>query len=220
MKQLLQANFAPPGGWRFVDPDTGFKFKKRYRSLEELVAHVTSYRKQNGLSEIPKLSFVIEDWLCAQPNMAGRCKEVKIPSRTFAQYVKGAKSAAKMLIQGNDAFVDDEVAEARAALCVKCRHNKKNEQHSKLERYTDKYVKDIVGEKTTSVDEQLFSCEVCTCPLRPKVHISQKIIEESLSKKERRLLSMGLWDINGKIFDCWQVKPVLTVLQREKNATD
>jgi hypothetical protein len=218
MKQLSNSNLAPPGGWRYVDPDTGFKFRRLYRSLEELTNHVMSYREHNNLSKIPHLSAVIEDWLCAQPNMEKYCREAPVASRSLAQYLQGAKSAARILMQGDRAFVAEEIAEARAKLCVLCRHNKNNEKDSRLERYTNTYVEGIVGDRITSVDDKLFSCEICSCALRPKVHISQKIVEDSLSQKERKLLSMGLWNVQGKLFDCWQVKPVLAVIGGDADA--
>jgi len=209
MKLLLDTKKTPPNGWRYVDPDTGFKFRKRYNSLEELVEHVQNYRDHNGFAKIPKLTFVIQDWLCSQPNMEKFCQEVSVKDRSLSQYLRGAKAAAKVFLGGDKAFVSEEEAEARASLCAKCRHNKRNSSDSKLRHYTDEYVQDIVGDRKTSVDAKLFSCEICSCALRPKVHISQEIVEDSLSVNERRALEMGIWDVYGKLFDCWQVKRAL-----------
>lgn len=211
MKQFKDSNVTPPEGWRYVDPDTGFKFRRRYDSLKSLVAHVASYREHNELLKIPKLERVIQDWLCNQPHMERYCREVSVTDRTLMQYLRGAKAVAKIWIRGERALEPVEVAEARAALCLKCRHNKRSSEDSKLRHYTDEYAQEIVGERVTSVDDKLFSCEICSCTLRPKVHISQKIVEESLSSHERRVLSMGLWDVYGRLFDCWQVKPVSVV---------
>lgn len=220
MKQLSEPQVTPPGGWRYVDPDTGFKFRRLYRTLDELVKHVARYRAHNGLSRIPKLRMVIEAWLCEQPGMEGRCREVSVVDRTLSQYLRGAKAAAQVWLQGDRAFVPTIVAETRAAMCVECRHNKRSNKDSALRHYTDEYVQEIVGERKTSVDDKLFSCEICSCPLRPKVHISQQIVQNSLSKTERRLLSMGLWNIKGELFDCWQVKPVLVLHEGGKDGED
>ena len=216
MKQLSKPEITPPGGWRYIDPDTNFKFRRLYRSLDDLVKHVASYREHNKLPKIPKLEMVIQDWLCSQPNMERYCKGVRVIDRTLSQYLRGARAAVKVWLQGDRAFEIEEVAETRAAMCLECRHNKKNDKDSKLHRYTDEYVQDIVGERKTSVDDKLFSCEICSCSLRPKVHISQKIVQESLSNKERKLLEMGLWNVKGDLFDCWQIKPVLIVYEGGK----
>jgi len=208
MKQLRTLKRVPPGGWRYVDPDTGFKFKKRYNSFADLVKHVESYRNHNKLPKIPKLEMVIQSWLAEQPNMARYVHDVSVKDRSLLQYLSGAKAAVKMLWEGERAFELQVIAEKRAQMCLRCRHNKPNKSDSDLRRYTDEYVQDIVGQRKTPFDDKLFTCEICSCALRPKVHIVQKIVEESLTRSEKRALRMGLWDIEGKLFDCWQVKPV------------
>ena len=211
LRELRQKNKTPPGGWRYTDPDTGFYFDERYSSLLELVGRVKQYRLFNELAPIPNLSLVIEDWLCCQDRdrMDIHCREVKIVSRTLRQYLKGAQASAKMIAAGEKAYVSQQVADARAEMCVGCRSNKKNNKHSRLERYTDKYVESMVGNRKTSFDDKLFSCEVCSCPLRAKVHVSHKITQEALTRKERKVLSIPLLDFDGVKFRCWQMKQII-----------
>jgi len=179
------------------------------------VDHVKRYRLHNELPPIPSLPTVIEDWLCNQPNMRMHSKEVKIVNRTLRQYLKGAEALAKAIAAGDKAYVPQQVAEARAEYCVKCVFNKKSGRHGRLERYTDKYVQSMVGDRKTSLDGGLFSCEVCSCPLRPKVHVSQKIVEESLTHKEKGIFKTPMFSTDGKKFYCWQFK---SVTDEEDNA--
>ena len=207
MKELKQKNKTPPGGWRYTDPDTGFNFRK-YRTIEELVDRVTTYRLHNNLPPIPSLRLIIEHWLCCQPNMEQHCKPTTVVSRSLRQYLQGAKAAVKIAASGDSAYTTQQEAEARAVICVDCFQNVENKKHSRLGRYTDKYLRSMVGSRRTSLDEQLFSCNLCTCPLRPKVHVTQSIIEEALTRKERGVLKIPMTSKSGKKFYCWQFKPV------------
>ena len=207
MKQLKTKLRVPPGGWRYVDPDTGFEYDRPYRSFADLVDHVRRYRSFNGLPRLHQLRFLVEDWLCSQPDMDSYCREFR-PPRSLEQFISGARAAVKVILKGDESYTSQDIAEARAEICVKCRHNKFSKVQSRLEYYTNKYIKAVVGDRNTSLDEKLFTCEVCTCPLRPKVHISQAIIEESLTKRERRLLAMGVLDVEGNKMECWQVHPI------------
>lgn len=207
MKILKSTDISPPGGWRYKDPDTGFDYNQAYSSFSDLAAHVVRYRAQNKLDPIPDLPNILSQWLCAQPNMERYCKNV-FTKRTVGQYVRGLGAAAKMAGASKKIYAPQEVAEKRAAICVNCEYNKPSEDDSKARHYTDEYVQKIVGNRRTALDGKLFSCEICTCPLRSKVHISQKIVEESVTVSERYKLPSGLPGLDGDPIYCWQINPI------------
>lgn len=215
MKRLLNNHRTPPGGWRYVDPDTNFVFDRGYRSLEELAAHVRLYRKQNKLSAIKKVSAVIEDWLCAQPDVGQYCHECGAAKdktllspppveeepapeepRTLRQYLQGAMAYIETVVAGDEGLVSQEVAEKRAAICSTCPHNRPTRGHSALGEYTDRKVQELVGNRRTSKDDKLWTCRCCTCPLRSKVHFAQNIVQENLSDKEKAKMPGRCWQIN------------------------
>lgn len=206
MRKLINPDIAPPGGWRYIDPDTGFEFSRRYSSLYELIEHVRIYREQNHLEPLNNISFYVQDWLCKQPNVKRYCNMNH--ARTASQYIRGAKAAVKTAFRGEAAYEPQKIAEKRAEICVNCPHNKTNPRHSRLLKYSDRAIKEIVGNRKTSFDDKLFSCEVCSCPLRSKVHIAQNIIEESLSIKERRELESNFLGLDGNSIFCWQLHPI------------
>lgn len=208
MKRLKSRYVTPPGGWRYVDPDTGFLFNEQiYPSFHALLAHISRYREQNHLPEISKVE--VEDWLCCQPNMERHCREYS--SRSVLQYARGAKAAAKVRLGGEEVFTSQQVAELRAWLCTECPHNKVDPYASKFKQYSDGYIKSLVGQRRTLLDDKLFSCGVCSCLLRSKVHINQNIVSSSLSRREARILSKPITSVrDGKLFYCWQTHPVLT----------
>lgn len=204
MRKLINDHKAPPGGWRFEDPDTGFRFDglngSHYVNFTELLSHIRRYREHNSLEPIPALRIVVQNWLCEQPNMVGWCKDyvAQRSKRTLKHYVKGAKALFKAVLAEDDGLASQITAEARARVCLSCPYNLPNLEDTLLGKYTDMAVAEYVGERTVESVEDLFSCQLCTCPLRSKVHFSQKIIEESLTKEEKDALPDY----------CWQKKPI------------
>jgi hypothetical protein len=214
MKRLIDRMKNPPGGFRFVDPDNGYKYP-RVESMDKLLVHIKTYRAQNKLEPIQRLTTMVECWLCDQPGMESYCIDVGGP-RTFQQYLEGARAGAQIALNrvgmmmglSRSPFTSQTVAEKRAATCVRCRYNVQNEKDSKARRYTDEFVASLVGARHTSEDGKLFSCSVCSCPLRPKVHVSDKIIQERMNANERYRFPNGEPGKDGKPLYCWQVRPI------------
>lgn len=208
MKRLKDPNITPPGGWRFKDPDTGLDYNRRYKNRDELFSHIRKYRAANRLQPLEKLQAIVERWICAHAAAAGACRE-EPKTRSVKQYIEGLTAVVRAkLASDSDRLCNQLVAEARAATCVRCPHNKFNAKQSKLEEYTDNYVQSLVGSRRTPSDDKLFSCEVCSCPLRAKVHFGQKLVEGSLTAEERVLLPAGLPGLDGLPLYCWQTNPI------------
>lgn len=208
-KRLRNKLLTPPGGWRFEDPDTGFKFSG-YSTFRELLNHVRNYRLQNKLTVPSGIAALIECWLCEQPKMERYCREEGdvVTRRTVRQYASGAIAASKVIVS-RDGISSQEEAERRAIICVNCPHNKLNKEHSRLRRYSDNFVKWAIGSfRKTSLDDKLFSCEVCSCPLRAKVHTAIKIVRESLTEEDKARLPMGLPGRDGSPVYCWQIENI------------
>lgn len=210
MKRLRNKLIRPPGGWRYVDTVSNYTFDSDYNSFDDLVSHVVEYRVQNGIDVPADIQFQIECWLCAQPDMDRYCMEAFSRSkRTPGQYLRGAKAAARMIANPGAVLVPQGIAEKRAAICVNCPYNKLSQDDSRLRRYSDKFVARQIGSpKKTQLDDKLFTCEICSCQLRVKVHISQEIVKSSLDKEEVVRLPHGTPGLNGEPLYCWQIKAV------------
>jgi len=208
-KALRNPNVTPPGGWRYVDPDTGFAYDRQYHNLLELLDHIMAYRAQNKLAVISGLQAVVENWLCFQPDMERYSKDVPQARRSFSQYISGAKAYARAKL-GNDAdyLCSQEEAEARGKVCLNCFHNEIPKEKSKLEELADVKIAELVGERTSARDRGLFMCSVCSCPLRAKIHFAKWFIEENLEQKTRYLVPSGLPGKDGKPVYCWQIHPL------------
>ena len=208
MTRLLKSlNVTPPGGWRYIDPDTRYQYNRRYASFEALLAHIRRYRAHNRLRPIPRLRFTVQEWLCCQSKMERFCREIH-ERRTIKQYFKGAVAAAKMLLGDIDPLVEQEIADKRAQICIRCKFNEIPTERTLLEELTDQKIQEVVGDKSTSYDRNLYMCSICSCPLRAKVHIIQEIVEEALSDEEKYRMPSGMPGVDGNPVYCWQTNPV------------
>lgn len=213
MLRLLNPDIGPVGGYRFIDPDTHFVYDKGYSNFEELEKHVSEYRKQNKLSKIEEFRSVWEHWICNEFGMESKCCGVSADiERSFEQYLSGAKAYVRRLLSKSN-FVTKEQAEARAAVCVDCDQNLANIGHRMSQMYTDRFMIHQTGGKRTSFDSKLFTCKICTCLLRSKVHYPSKEVAASLSDTEVGKLTRTPRSVStGHPLKCWQV----TALEESK----
>lgn len=209
MKHLIDPRRAPVGGWRYVDPDTDYKYQQRYKNLDELCDHVKRYRAQNDLEPIHGLKPIIEAWICEQPGMRYQCAKVKEKvARNFRQYMSGAKAYLVAASKGDAAFEDKEWAEKRAEMCVKCPHNVFDTDDDLAKNYSNDFMREQVGDRSTSLDDNLHTCRVCSCILKHKVHYKHRIVSGSLTKKEKEDLPSRELNLEGERFTCWQLEDV------------
>jgi len=212
MQKLIHPNIKPLGGYRFKDPDTGFDYNLKYRTFEELEQHVIRYRAQNSLGRIDNFRTVWEAYVCANtPGMRAKCCDVaENVKRSFEQYWSGAKAFIRSVIKGEEAFVEPDVAEERAKKCIDCNQNVRNIGHHHAQFYSDGFIRRQVGSRKTSVDDKLFTCKVCTCILKGKVHYNNEIVAEALSETELgRLMREPRSNSTGKRLNCWQLRAAM-----------
>lgn len=206
MLRLIKPDYAPIGGYRFVDPDTNYPFKQNYPTFEQLEAAIIQYRNNNKLPPIEELRSVWENWMCQQPGMKSKCCGVTAQiARNFEQYMKGALAWVKTAVK-KEKFVAQEVAETRAKCCAECNQNVRNIGHSHSQYYTDSWMRSQVGNRTTTKDADLLTCKICTCILRSKVHYADSTVKDSLTATELVQLKRLPKNINtGQPIKCWQV---------------
>lgn len=209
MLRLLNPNVAPVGGYRFVDPDSGFVYTKEYRTFEDLASHVKTYREQNKFLPLDDFRRVWENWICQEFGMERSCCPVEADiARNFEQYLSGAKAFVRRIVS-KETLVTQKVAERRASTCVDCDKNQANMGHRMAQLYSDKVMGHMTKGKSTSLDTKLFTCAVCTCILRPKVHFPSKEVAESLSDTDIGRLNREPKSLStGKHLHCWQLDAV------------
>lgn len=172
----------------FKDPDTGRNFKAD--SENELIKLITKYRAINELPPIEHLDVVLENYWCMLPENAGSCKPREMKRGLFKTLRGGVAVVTSLLYKQ---MVSRHEAELRAAQCVQCKYNVFPDKGAFVE-WSDEIALHSTDGRKVSVHDKLGNCEVCTCPLKAKVHYYGKV---SLSPEEREQM---------KEVDCWQLK--------------
>lgn len=180
--------FEASGSYSFVDPDTGHKFAAP--KLDDLYRDINNYRRQNRLEEIESLPLVVENYLCGLPENQHKCQPM-ILHRSITEYIRGGIHLIRNLAFPK--FAKQEVAEARASQCIKCPLNIfPNKDH--FVAWSDGIAIKEVGERRTSVHEQLGSCAGCGCPLKSKVFVAGPL--KPFKDEEVKLMRpVGCWQL-------------------------
>lgn len=217
MLKFIKTTTVPIGGYTFKDPDTGFDFGK-HKTFDSLELHVHTYREQNRLDEISEFRTVWEAYVCSNiPQMRKLCCPVaESVKRKFTQYFSGAKAYIRAAFMQDDAFVDQETADYRASVCGDCTNNVRNIGHSHSQFYTDKFMRAQVGARKTPYDKDLFTCRICTCLNRAKVHYRDDIVADSLKSSEiARMRTTPRSVSTGTPLRCWQLEAVDNVRNKK-----
>lgn len=165
--------FLAPLKVQFVDPDTGHKYTAKTRT--ELVQKIVNYRAQNELEPIENLNLVLENYFCSLPENKHLC-EVTALGRGFMGYVKGAVTIVYNMLLKN--YVSQEEADRRASICIQCPHNVFPISKDAFMSWSDELSYHTLGDRKTQFDNELGSCDVCTCPLRTKIW-NGEVVRES-----------------------------------------
>lgn len=223
MKRLIDPSKNPPN-MRFIDPDTGYRYERPYRNIDDLLAHINQYRTANGKDPIPQARLVVEDYICSQPGSARHCRSYNEAERhrTLREWRRGGKAYLQSkiikLTRGDDSqFVDETQAQKRADICIRrCPFNMKFVNRSALEHHADQaQIRDLEGRALPPATElNLHGCLVCGCNLKSKVWYSRKIIDTAnadLNDQELAdLPDSAKKNIKAKddaqFFDCWMLK--------------
>lgn len=167
--RFIRTNTVPPGGWRYVVPETKTTLKSG--NLDELKRDVKKHLEANGFPVPADIGALIEDQLCQLigPEWCswGGGKHVAAPNMRAQDVINGTKVLVSWKLEGSP-MVDPNEAERRAAICAGCGMNVHVEAClgcSGLQAMVGK----ITGGAKTSHDRLLHSCAVCKCLNRAQV---------------------------------------------------
>lgn len=105
---------------------------------------------------------------------------------TLSKYVSGARILRDWLGSGG-VPVSNELAQDRTDVCLICPHNKHGIE---LTEAASEAIREQVGVKNhlqlhTNGEENLFTCDVCKCPLKLKVFVPFKLVKPLPEEKEQ-----------------------------------
>lgn len=195
---LQNENEVPPGGWRYMQPETALWIKAP--SWGELVKEVKKHRNANNLPIGLNFEQEIVDQLCASlpaswcsqsdPTL-GRTSHVPV---TLDQVVNTGKMLVEFFLKFGRKKVPIAQATERAAVCVRCPFNQKLTDCNNCSMKTVRELMvSIVGGEATEHDNRLDSCTICGCELRAKVRLPTELLMSYLTPEKK--LEFPLW--------CW-----------------
>lgn len=184
MARLTDNRTSPPGGWRYVQPETGAEIIAS--SLPELIERVQAHRRYKRVGSVvtDDVERDVERQICSRleprfcraepgedyrpiPDHPGGLTVSKVTAASIA-FVAFVKNGAKL--------VDKAESEARAAVCRGCTFNRNpdgcgacNTLFSLME----------VAIPTARLEPGLKACGACGCALKAKVLMPRAVIDES-----------------------------------------
>lgn len=220
MAQLKNPQSQIPGGYRFLEPSTKWQ-PAPFSSLDSIVQQLISHRQgrpdliqRNNWSldpDVVKQEVMAYNVAVCQQNgwldyIQGSAEAVPfhLPPRNLRQKARSVAVGAETLVDwvnsGAEA-VSPELANKRAATCVKCPLNKPGGLEAFFTVPVANAVRATMEKRkqmnlSTPDDEKLFVCGACLCPLQLKIHLPLG-----------RILSKMQPDVQAALHpECWIVK--------------
>jgi hypothetical protein len=212
-----------PGGFRFLQPQTGWSAPS-WQSFAATVSAVISHRRGNpplitqyGLSVDPEAVASEVDTYNAAICKANGWTEyyteddspAPFPSRPYNPPAVGVAGNLRKTAIGVKAMqewlglglkpVEQTVAENRAIICVTCKENDPDPNWiQKLDAAAAVLIKGLIEAKnkmslTTAQDAKLFVCSACDCNLRLKVWTPPEVVQNNTTDEIRKKLPDFCW---------------------------
>ena len=174
MLHITNLNEAPPGGWRYTQPESGFAMSGI--TFGQLLKRVAAHRHSNGFPTDGSLSAEVQDSICEHLGFADQCRRCSgglVPpaqrSIRWSDVGRFMKVMAAWVTASGDKFVPAEEANRRAALCASCPYNKPVRGCSSCHAILEEISEAVAG-RTTPSDTELFGCGICGCANKVQVH--------------------------------------------------
>lgn len=199
MLRLIDPGTVPPGGFRYLCPET--QTWVNAASLGELVHAATRHRTANKLGTPENFAEHIEAQMCSHMP-PGTCKHeagvVMSGSRrlTFHEVVAATKTLGAWFLKGTPKVAQAE-ADKRAAICLSCPMNQNFDGCTTCaEKDLREAIVGFMGESKTAVDAALHTCGVCGCTLKAAIWMPLDLLVKHADKQA--LANAPAW--------CWKTK--------------
>lgn len=182
MATLNSKRDIPPGGWVYVERETGQRFSEF--NFPDLLAKVTAHRTYKGLP-LEGLANIIEEQICiglgtefCKPAPGEDYRPVKdLTQALTTDMAVGANKALLEFVKGGLAWEEAEEVKRRAAICRNCPFNKQASGCSchAIYRMLELLVPGAKKQPGISV------CMACGCSLQVKVNMPVPVVTASLT---------------------------------------
>lgn len=190
---------APPGGWRYIIPETNQEF--RAHSESQLLAELAASYKINGYPMPSDLPSRIEYFVCAHnPSYCvDRATNAPLPkygtglAHTLHNVLQFTRTMGTWLAKSRT-FVSQEQADRRAKTCASCQFNATPDGCTGCNMSAlREAVTSIVGARRTAVDDHLKSCVICACVLKSKVWFPHNVLWPHMTEVQKERLPAHCW---------------------------
>lgn len=222
---LKSRSMWPPGGWAFLQPETGWRAPSGL-SFDQVVNAIIDHRQRNPRFKLATDKATVANELdnytcailknnshwCATESIANFSKPLPVKRHQAgakgsvagaSKFLENAKAGIKLWMEwfGDGKLVDKEVATKRAGVCVTCPKNPPSNLIDKFTSIVVNQVKSIFESLNdlnmkTDLDDKLNVCVACDCPLRAKVWTPLSIIT-------RHLAQSAMESLNTESPRCW-----------------
>lgn len=191
MLSLVDPSTVPPGGFRYVQPETNTSLSAP--SMPELLAKVRDHRLANKLPIPLEWKQEIEGWLCGQMP-PGICRhvygtrDIPLPPAhrplSVAEAITGAKVLGAWLF-GGFSKISQEEADQRSRTCAACPFNMPGDGCTTCaSNAMREAVEGVLGRSRTVAHDNLHVCNVCGCSLKVGVWAPLDLLMEHTDPKE------------------------------------
>lgn len=196
MLRLLDPTSVPPGGFRYLCPETQTRITAA--SFAELLAAAETHRKGNNLPVSQDFKTEVEEQLCSiMP--PGTCRHgagvvMSGPRRlTFADVVSATKTLGSWLLKGTPK-VEQAEAERRAGICLSCPMNQNFDGcTSCAEKELREAMVSFMGDSRTPYDARLHTCFACGCTLKAAIWFPLEILRKGMTPEITEALPAHCW---------------------------
>lgn len=227
MSAQLSHSQTPPGGWVYYQPQSRWNAPNPIaNTFDQQVVNIIKHRQANPAMTIQHKLATDFNSVAAELDAFTRArlgmppisfpKQMPPPAATpaLSGAVVGAVAAVKKIAAGaallmeweesNMPPVSAQLSESRAQICSAC---PKNEQGKSLtdyftgplsEKMRARFARLFAMNLTTTVDDKLFVCSACLCPLRLKVFTPMELILKRLKPEQRSELDSRCWILSGQ----------------------
>lgn len=207
----------PAGGWVWHEPSTGWWAPHPIAfTFDQQVQNIIKHRAANP-AMVAKYKLSLDPAVVGQQLIQYQQKRGALPndappkltpppvSPQLSGGVRAAVDAVKKMAAGASLLFEweqsklppepSEVAESRAAICVKCPKN----ENKKLTDWFTVPVANQISKKferlhslnlVTSQNAKLFTCSACLCPLALKVFTPKELIAKKTSENQKKELNI------------------------------
>jgi len=175
-----------PGRYTFTVPETGYNVGP-FNRLKELLEATREHYSANNIPIPENLDDIVQDLLCrkipfdlctSSSAQVQRAHRADLSAETILKGITSLSAMAFSAAKGEQVFVDQDTATARAEICARCVFNAPSSfcAGCGIGQTITNTVAKVKGGRSTPFDNRLLNCVICGCKNEAIVHVNRNIL--------------------------------------------